>query len=68
MRVIHTVCGGTAFFYDGPLTPGERCNPTKATLLNGQHPASGDRMICGSCNQPIGVVNNALEELVPGPN
>ena len=49
--ILHLTCGRVAFRYDHSPHPGERIDPTHATLLDGTKPVVGDRMICGSCGK-----------------
>lgn len=56
VRVVHTVCGGIAFWY-GELPVGKTVvlDPRKVLLVDGRRVSDGDPVICGRCENPIGV-------------
>jgi hypothetical protein len=51
IRVIHTICGGIVFWYDG-IERGQYIivNPDKVRLLNGASPRVGDPILCPNCD------------------
>jgi len=67
IRLVHTLCGDTAFFYDDMLVPGTALRAEKATLPDGSHPANGMPMKCGSCGQSIPTFDGTVLELEVDP-
>lgn len=63
VRIIHKVCGRTAFYYDGELKG--RIASHKATLCDGSKPVAGEPILCGSCGK---VILLAGRELRPDPD
>lgn len=55
VRVIHTVCGGIAFWYS-ELPVGKRIilDPRKAMTVDGRKVREGDPVICSRCDNPVG--------------
>ena len=60
IRIIHTVCGGTAFFYAERPRMDTMVIPAQARLVDGTTPKAGMTMRCGSCNE---LAN--LNDLIP---
>lgn len=56
IRVIHKICGGIAFWYgDIPRGSTVVLDPRKAMLVDGRRVREGDPVICGRCEEPVGV-------------
>lgn len=55
VRVIHTICGGVAFFYSElPQSQTLVLDPRKAMTLKGNRVKDGDMVVCGHCGNPVG--------------
>jgi hypothetical protein len=66
MKILHTVCGGVAFFYAGEPKVGKVITAEFARYPDGSQPTPGDILICGSCHQPIATVDGATTQLRRG--
>lgn len=55
VRVIHSICGGIAFWY-GELPVGNTVvlDPRKVLLNDGRKVSQDDPVICGHCLNPVG--------------
>ena len=61
-RVVHRLCGGMLFWYDGVPQKDLALNPAKTILPNGVHPAMGDQIMCSECN--FDVLPNGMDWII----
>lgn len=61
-RVIHKLCGGILFWYDGVPKANTSLNPAKTILNNGAHPNLGDPIVCSTCQYDV--FPNGMEWLI----
>lgn len=58
VRVIHSICGGIAFWYaELPVGNTLVLDPRKVLLNDGRRVQEGDQVICGHCENPVGTTH-----------
>lgn len=62
-KVIHTVCGGIAFFFKSEVESGGIIYASNIETVDGSIPHGNDPIICGYCGQQMSVIDMRQEKL-----
>ena len=64
IKVIHTVCGGIAFYFREKLSIGDVIEAENVVLPDGSQPKPGSEIVCGNCGLKVYTLRGLTTDII----